>query len=211
LVIVGLMLAVMPAVAKSTELTGEPFGGADGNVLTSSSVVPFSGLDFALPAGGISAEELTNLGLDYTILAGNCGGGSPRYQLDVEGDGNVFVYIGDAPNFDNCGTVGTPKITGNLLESSDLRCDYTQLGGPFYGDCGNLADVLDGRAITGIKLVVDGGWKIDPQTFEVDPHVRIDLGNPSSKQECKKGGYTFFGYSNQGRCIKDVNHAGHHR
>jgi hypothetical protein len=38
--------------------------------------------------------------------------------------------------------------------------------------------------------------------------ITVESGNddPTSKLECKKGGYKEFGLTNQGRCIKAVNH-----
>jgi hypothetical protein len=58
----------------------------------------------------------------------------------------------------------------------------------------------EGPLITGlspyIEISYQGGGVGEPPPTE----------QPQSKEECKKGGYEEFGFKNQGRCIKAVNH-----
>jgi hypothetical protein len=198
--VAGLLL-VGGASAATTTLAYAPFGGAVGNTLTSDATTAYSGFDFAIPGGSIGGSQITNLSADYTVVEGTCTGGSPRYQLNTAG-GNIFVYIGDYDSVTglfNCAE-GTNDSTGNLLADGAPRCDFSQLSGDYYGDC---ADV-ENYTITGIQLVVDAGWAGD-QVFEMFPNVTVQLPDPTSKNQCKNGGYAAFGFENQGQCIKSVN------
>src|SRR6478736_737736 len=52
--------------------------------IESSSTVPpgYGGVDFAVPAG-LTVADLDNLATDYMFTAGSCGGGAPRFQVNV--------------------------------------------------------------------------------------------------------------------------------
>src|SRR2546422_4529401 len=52
----------------------------------------FGGIDFKVPSG-MTFGEIQNLGTDYKFTAATCGGGAPRFQINIEGK-NAFVYIG---------------------------------------------------------------------------------------------------------------------
>src|SRR5919201_6979017 len=55
------------------------------------------GIDFAIPSG-MTLSQLTNLATDYEFTESSCGGGSPRFQINIDGH-NIFVYIGPPPNY----------------------------------------------------------------------------------------------------------------
>jgi hypothetical protein len=96
-------------------------------------------------------------------------------------------------------------------------------GGGLYGggsgdfDCGDYC--ASGGGGGGSNLVPQGGSATLTQDTTVAPSVSISYKaggvgeepppteQPQSKEECKKGGYEEFGFKNQGRCIKAVNHA----
>ena len=80
---------------------------------------------------------------------------SPRFQINIGGK-NLFIYFGPTPSFSGCPTGWTD--TGNLIGSTDARFDLTQLGGPFYGTYADALALVGAQPITGIQLVVDGGW-----------------------------------------------------
>jgi hypothetical protein len=110
----------------------------------------------------LNLDELKNLSVTYQVIAGGIGGGSPRFSiaLDTDGDGesngNVFVYIGDAPNFTS-GTTGLVS-TGNLLASDDLRFDASQVGGTFYMTYDEVLDLVGDAEVLSVDFAVDGGW-----------------------------------------------------
>ena len=177
----------------------------------------YGGIDFET-AAGMTLSQLQNLSTDYMFTAGSCGGGSPRFQINVNTSGgvkNIFVYIGPPPNYTGCAaSVWLP--TGDLLESA-LFVDTSKLpGGTFY-DTWALALVKYGtQALMGIQLVADGGWAVvgGVQTVQVD-NVMInattytfesEVVDRGDKEDCKKGGWRDFTaapgpFKNQGDCV----------
>jgi hypothetical protein len=154
---------------------------------------------FNLPPGGVDIAQLQYVGTEHEVLLGNCGGGSPRFALRRDDGKNAFLYIGDHPNFTNC----ADGDTGNLLASTDTRCDFTQMGGPFYGDCADLPSYFANAKVTAILLAVDGSWMAN-QSFLMNPTVTVDPGAPPSKDACKNGWWEYYGFKNQGQCVSSV-------
>lgn len=114
----------------------------------------FGALTFAVPAG-TTLSQLTTLSAEYNITEGSCGGGSPRFQLNIDGK-NVFVYLGPTPSFTGCAAGWTS--TGNLATNPDLRVDLSQLGGNQYSTWAQAVQLLGSRVVTGVDFAVDGGW-----------------------------------------------------
>jgi hypothetical protein len=130
----------------------------------------FGGIDFNVPAG-LTFSQVQTLGTDFQFTAGSCGGGAPRFQINVDGK-NAFVYIGPPPNYTGC-PQNVWQSTGNLVAPTGF-VDTSQLpGGTFY-DTFAAADVKYGsHVVTGIQLVTDAGWMFGTQTVLVD-NVRIN-------------------------------------
>ena len=85
------------------------------------------GVDIAVPAG-TTFSSLTALSAQFQLQTGDCGGGSPRFQINVDGK-NVFVYLGPSPSFTGC-AAATWIDSGNLVGTSDAcRVDTSQLAG----------------------------------------------------------------------------------
>ena len=177
----------------------------------------YGGIDFET-AAGMTLNQLQNLSTDYMFTAGSCGGGSPRFQLNVNTSGgvkNIFVYIGPPPNYTGC-AANIWLNTGDLLESA-LFVDTSQLpGGTFYDTWALALAKYGTQALMGIQLVADGGWAVvgGIQTVQVD-NVMInattytfeaEVVTPGDKEDCKKGGLRDFTASpgpfrNQGDCV----------
>jgi hypothetical protein len=155
--------------------------------LTSQGFATFGGIDYTNPSGPMKFDDLYYFGTDFAVVAFTgigCGGGSPRFQLNIDTDGNgsfngnVFVYIGMPPSFSPCDTVppGEWQTTGNFVGTppTELRYDTSQIGGTFYdsydGTRIKLNTLYPNHQILGIQLVVDGGWSQpgDTQTIDVD-------------------------------------------
>jgi hypothetical protein len=51
----------------------------------------------------MTVSDLTNLSTDYKFTAASCGGGAPRFQINVTAPAsltkNIHVYIGPPPNY----------------------------------------------------------------------------------------------------------------
>src|SRR6266542_3500528 len=122
----------------------------------------WGGIDFDTTAG-MTLNQLQNLSTDYMFTAGSCGGGSPRFQINVDGH-NIFVYIGPPPNYTGC-AANVWLTTGDLLESA-LFVDTSQLPlGTFYDTWASALAKYGTHEITGIHLVSEGSW----QDFESSP------------------------------------------
>jgi hypothetical protein len=179
----------------------------------------FGGIDFDVPAETTFAD-LDSLATDYKFIEGSCGGGAPRFQVNVEdpisGDtGNIFVYIGPPPNYTGC-PQNVWQSTGDLLEGVN-PIDTTQLDlGTFYDPYTAALLKYGSYIVTGVQLVTDGGWAVGGvQTVHVD-NVNIDgtvytFDQPISKDDCKNGGWQTLTredgtkFKNQGDCIQYVN------
>jgi hypothetical protein len=179
--------------------------------MTSDAAPGFGGVDYEIPAGTTFAD-FTTLATDYKFEADDsCGGGSPRFQINVEDPnsadtGNIFVYIGPPPNYTLC----PPDVwtsTGDLLEGVN-PIDTSQLDlGTFYDPYGTAVIKYGDYIVTGVQLVTDAGWAFGDgeQTVFAD-NTNIDgriytYDEPGNKNECKNGGWMFGPYKNQGDCV----------
>jgi len=161
----------------SWSLFGDATGAAgDGqpapSVELSSVGTGFSGVAFESPTA-FTFSQLWRLSADYRATTGDCHGGSLRFQvgIDTDGDGdrdgNLFVYFGDYPNFAS-GCALAWHSSGNFIGSADLRFDTSQFtGGSFYDTYAHALSLFGSKTVTGVQLVADGGWGGD-QVFNVD-------------------------------------------
>jgi hypothetical protein len=176
-------------------------------IRSDSSIAPnYGGVDFVIPAG-LTVLDLDTLSTDYQFVAGSCGGGSPRFQVNVvtpSGTKNLFVYIGPSPNYTGC-TQNTWTNTSNLALSGN-QVDATQLGGGFYMNYGDAQTAYGAYEITGIQIVVDGSW-LATQTVQLD-NVKINNVTYTfeTANSCKNDGWQRFTsapgpFVNQGQCV----------
>jgi hypothetical protein len=199
-VVVVLSLAVAaPAFAADPTTTGSVTISDGVATLTSdfsdtATTNDIAALHFTVPAATTLAG-LTTLSADYNITEGSCGGGSPRFQLNIDGK-NVHVYLGPTPNFTGCATGWTS--TGNLATNTELRVDLTQYGGAFYSTWAQAVALLGTHTVTGIDFAVDGGWSqtnkkqvvqvknvtINGTTFLTPPAPPTEGGNVNPAKLC---------------------------
>jgi hypothetical protein len=169
----------------------------------------FSGINFDIPAG-TTFDNIQNLGTDYDFTAGSCGGGSPRFQINMGGV-NAFVYIGPPPNWTGC-LANVWTSSGNLATPAGF-IDTSQLPGGTQYDTFAAADLKYGTmAVTGIQLVADAGWLFGTQTVLVD-NVQIIaiIYTFEGVDSCKKDGWMNFPsfpgpFKNQGDCVSYFSH-----
>jgi hypothetical protein len=162
--------------ASAAGVTASLFGGAvaeSGDVsLTSdltdvSTANDFSGIKLTVPAGTTFAQ-LATLSTDFNTTVGGCGGGSPRFSIQLASGKNVFVYLGPSPNFTGC-TLNTWQSTGNLIGNNDVgRYDTSQVQPGTQSSTYAAALALVGsQQVTEIDLVVDSGWFFTPKVQTV--------------------------------------------
>jgi hypothetical protein len=220
---------VFSGVAAAAELSFTRFGetepaGPGAWRLISDASPGYGGLDFNLPAPAIEFEDIAVLRTTAVAdIDDVCVGGSPRFQINVDtnGDGgfdaNAFAHIEIAP------TVCPPGgDTGNLAETGGFgdipgRWDTSQLVAgtqvSTYTATAALFAANPTWQVIGIQLVVDAGWAhLDgEQAVTVNPDVQVDLGEADSADDCMEGGWRSHtradgtGFKNQGDCIQYVN------
>jgi hypothetical protein len=110
-------------------------------------------------------EDMQTLAATYQIQAGGFGGGSARFTLwlDRDGDGardaSLHVNLGELPNFRD--EPGSLTLTGNLINDPSLRFDCSGLGGRWYGTFDEALELAGDAEVLGVILVVDGFWAVD--------------------------------------------------
>jgi len=206
-------------------------GGNPGNaaqLVSDQAATPaYAGVDVS-PAAPIAWASLATLSSDFNVTDDSCGGGSPRFVLDVDttgdnvADGDVSISFGSSPSFTGC-PAGW-QSTGNLIGNNDAgRYDFSHLGGsPFTTYSGAPAAVQNG-SVVGVQIQVDGYWNAaasggdNEQTILVDNlnvngHLTtFDAATPATKDSCKNGGWMnlqradFSTFKNQGDCIQYFN------
>ena len=183
------------------------------SVATISSLT-YSGINFDIPAG-TTFSDLQNLSTDYMFTAGSCGGGSPRFQLNLTNgtsSGSIFVYIGPPPNYTGC-PQNVWLNTGNLASAANL-VDTGQLpGGTFYDPYASAQVKYGSYAVTGIQLVADGGWAVGSVQTALADNVMINASTYTFEgvDSCKKDGWQQFltapgPFKNQGACVSYFSH-----
>lgn len=140
---------------------------------------PYGYLTF-VPPSALTFGQITNLNAVFSFPVGSYHGGSPRFEIPVDTDGDdsangsIFVYMGTPPNFTDPGHVAFAG-TGNVIGDVVTHWDLTQLGGPYYGTYAQALALLSTGRVLDVELVVDGGWGGDQQaladTFTVNSYT----------------------------------------
>jgi hypothetical protein len=143
---------------------------------TNAAALVFSGVSFKPDNNSLTLKDITSLSTDYNIGGSDCGGGSPRFEIDLTSGKNIFVYFGPPPNFVNC-YFGWQN-TGDVTKTTAPIWDSTQLGSPhFYGTHAEAVTLAGSTPIASISVVVDGGWftakgqDLTIDNFRINDHV----------------------------------------
>jgi hypothetical protein len=199
----GAMLAAAGIAAASgvtASLSGGAVAGSSSVSLTSdltdtNTANDSSSIVFAMPAGTTFAD-LKTLSAQFNPTVGGCGGGSPRFSIELASGRNVFVYFGPSPSFTGC-TLNSWQSTGNLIGNNDTgRYDTSQVqGGTQVSTYAAALALIGSQQVTKIDLVVDAGWFFKPQVQtvlvrDVQINNQTFFATPSGKttsaaQQCK--------------------------
>ncbi len=148
-----------------------------------------------------------------------------------DGDGNSWLLKWEG-TYNGYPTSGPAAPTDEWTQEDLLSANYWRIpqlvDGVFVGFNGCNApgntyecfqfdrslndDWLEGFEIDGIEIGIGSGWNgsflsyadlvtVNDTTYDFE----LDTVNPTTKDDCKKGGYADFGFSNQGLCIQFVN------
>lgn len=127
-----------------------------------------SGVKFT-PNGTLTFAQITKLSTDFATVTGGIGGGSPRFGLgiDVDGDGvfqqgpdgHIFVYLGPVDTGFHEDASSVWRNTGNLISATDNRFDCNQLGSTrYYDDYATALSLAGNKRVFYVLFVIDSGW-----------------------------------------------------
>lgn len=142
---------------------------------------------------GLEGQPFTSA--TFTLAdASQCQGGSPRFN----------IYTASDTFFLGCNNV-TPVLNGD--GTSTYLFDATTIA-----DAGNQVPVPTGT-ITGAEVILDVEGEADLTDIAVNGIAQLPAptngGGPTSKADCKSGGWKTFtnpSFKNQGRCVSYYNH-----
>ncbi len=139
---------------------------------------------------GLTGQAFTSA--SFTLAnASQCQGGSPRFNIDTTGG---LFFLG-------CNNV-TPTINANGTAT------YTF-------SPANLVPQLPGNTVGTIKsvdVVLDVKGTADLSNIMVNGLTQVPVAGPTTKDQCKKGGWQSFSspsFKNQGQCVSFFNHQQH--
>ncbi len=185
ILIAAVFLAGISITQASSSLFGGATSGTDHVILVSdlsnnpaTTTDDYSGITFN-DAVGVAFTSLTNLSASYNVTDDDCGGGSPRFQIQVDtngdsvSDGNVMVAFGPSPNFTNCAL--SWQSTGNVIGNNDAgRYDFSAFGGSPFTTYSNAPASVSSGTVRNISIVVDSGWSNDATNGDSEQTVLID-------------------------------------
>jgi len=153
-----------------------------------------AGVDIISPLEGQSISGLTELNFDY-LNGGHCGAGAPRFNVVV--DGKTY-FLG-------CSS-GTHTDLGNGWTHVEFGpTDFASAGIPTTGTLEDLLIIFDEGTDTPLTTGTPGSVTID--NVSVNGDVVGDSAKPTSKDQCKNGGWMTFqdpAFKNQGQCVSYV-------
>jgi hypothetical protein len=136
---------------------------------------------------GLNGQAFTSA--SFTLAnASQCQGGSPRFNIGTTGG---LFFLG-------CNNV-TPTINGNGTAT------YTF-------SPANLVPQLPGNTvgtITSVDVLIDVQGTADLSNITVNGQTQVPVVGPTTKAQCKKGGWKSFSspsFKNQGQCVSWFNH-----
>lgn len=159
---VALSVAV-PALAADYTLFGSATQESTGVKVTSDASTAataddFGGVNFTVPAG-TTVSSIQHLSATFQTLAGDCGTGSPRLTLTLNGDSSKYIslYFGTSPSFTS-GCTGT--VTQEFVGTSDAcRVDLSKVvAGKQCSTWAEAVQLLGSQTVTGISFIVDAGY-----------------------------------------------------
>jgi hypothetical protein len=194
-----------------SDITGAGYGGVD-----------------VSPAAAIAWSSFDTLSYDFNVTDDGCGGGSPRFVLGIDtngdnsADGYAVAHAGPSPVFTGCAPGW--QSTGNLVGNNDPgRWDWSGFGGSNFSTYSAAPASVQAGSVVEAFVVIDSYWfapasggdneqTVLVDNLNVDGHLTtFDPNLPASKDACKKGGWMtyeradFSTFKNQGDCIQYVN------
>lgn len=172
----------------------------------------YGGVYVNFPAG-TTLSQLTALSTAYTMTQGACGGGAPRFEVDLTSGDFFLVNFGTQP-FGGClaNTFSSTDAVANgawSFDNGNSFMTYAQVEAAYGTDA--LADVA---------IIDDGGWSQGAPSYAQQALIQNWNVNgtvffappttPTSAAQCKNGGWQNYTdangtrFKNQGDCVSYV-------
>jgi hypothetical protein len=186
----GLLIAA-PAAANHGEWTANPGTTVEGGAIvmdTTDEALTPAGTSYENADLGVEIESGDVISFAYELEGATCGGGQPRIFVEV---GGTYSNTFDG-NPDGCGDDGMGATSGTVTYVYD---------GP-DGTIGHAGIVFDNTSNRGVATITE--VTIGDYTLDVSDDGE-DADDPTTKDDCKNGGWEDYGFRNQGQCIRFVN------
>jgi hypothetical protein len=155
-----------------------------------------AGIDIISELEGGSISALTELNFEYQS-GGHCGAGAPRFNVVVDG---TTYFLG-------C-TAGTHTDLGNgWVRVEFTAADFAAAGIPTTGTLDDLMIIFDEGTDTPTGGTIGTAGTVTLDNISVNGEVVGDSAKPTSKDDCKNGGWMDFqdpSFKNQGQCVSYV-------
>jgi hypothetical protein len=141
---------------------------------------------------GVELADGDVISFDYALEGAVCGGGQPRLFVEIDG---TYTNTFDGNDEGDCGQL----TDGNGASSAGTVVLTYEGDGGTIGHAGIVFDNTSDRGVARITNVEIGDYALDLG------HDDENGDAPSTKDDCKDGGWEDAGFRNQGQCIRFVN------
>jgi hypothetical protein len=181
--------------AKWDNSTGNPAPSILLQKLGATSNCAAAGVDIVTPLEGGPVSALTELNYDYKN-GGHCGAGAPRFNVVVDGN---YYFLGCTQG------VQTPAGAGwTHVEFGPVQ--FAAAGIPLTGTLDDVYIIFDEGTDTPTGGTIGTAGTVYLDNISVNGQVVGSPTSPTSKDECKNGGWQNFNpaFKNQGDCVSFV-------
>jgi hypothetical protein len=155
-----------------------------------------AGVDIVSELEGQDISNLTELNFEYAN-GGHCGAGAPRFNVVVDG---TYYFLGCSG--------GTHTDLGNGWTHVEFTAtEFAAAGIPTTGTLEDLMIVFDEGTDTPAGGTIGTPGTVTIDNISVNGEVVGDSAKPTSKDQCKNGGWMNFqdpSFRNQGQCVSYV-------
>lgn len=193
--------------AKWDGSTGAPQPSIFLQKLGATSNCAAAGVDIISSLEGQPVGNVTELNFEYKN-GGHCGGGAPRFNLELNGSSNAFLGCNNV--------VGTPSTTPGWTHveftAAQIQAAVVAAGGSPTDTLTDLYIIFD----EGTDTPTPGAGTVNIDNISVNGAVVGSPTSPSSGDQCKKDGYKDFlngngqPFKNQGECVSAASHNNGH-
>ena len=155
-----------------------------------------AGVDIVSPIEGQDISTLTELNFDYQN-GGHCGAGAPRFNVVVAG---TTYFLGCAGGMQTDLGNGWTHVAFGPTE-------FTAAGIPTTGTIDDIYIIFDEGTDTPSGGTIGTPGQVLLDNFSLNGDVVGQSSKPTSKDECKNGGWMNFqdpSFKNQGQCVSYV-------